>query len=78
MQDVLNQDVLSLTAYMPLAIPDVHWILIAKIDEQEIHQTTEALQMAIYMFILICASIVIILALFFSKSIAGPITKMTI
>ncbi|MEK7991300.1 MAG: response regulator [Thiotrichaceae bacterium] len=78
-QNILNPDnnQRSLVAYIPLAIPNVHWLLIAKIDEAEIRQTINTLQMGIYMFVFICASIVIVLALFFSNSIATPIIKMT-
>ncbi|MCV6638080.1 response regulator [Candidatus Albibeggiatoa sp. nov. NOAA] len=77
-QDMLDyQGKETLAAYMPLTIPDVNWLLIAKMDKKEINEIAETLQMTILTFVLICAAIVVVLALFFSNTIAAPIIQMT-
>ena len=67
----------NLIAYMPLNIPDIHWSLIAKIDEAEAFVTLR--KMLIWMFSIIGIGIIlmVIIAYLFGNSLVKPIQRMT-
>ena len=67
----------TIVAYTPLKISGIRWSLIANIDKVEAEAA--ARQMLIWMFGIICIGVVliIIVALFFSNTLAKPIQTIT-
>jgi len=68
----------ALIAHMPLQLPDVRWSLNAKMDKAEIFATVHSLRLLDIGIVAFCSVIVVILAWFFSKSIARPIQEITV
>jgi methyl-accepting chemotaxis protein len=74
-QDYRNTKVLS--AYRPLHIPDVKWVILAEIDESEALRNVSKLAYRFIIVITIFALISIVIALWVSHLIAQPVQQMT-
>ena len=75
------RDVSVLSAYTPLKIPGLNWVLMSEIDEAEAFAPVAALEndiltVAIILFVII-ASIATAIGIFFANSITKPITKLS-
>jgi methyl-accepting chemotaxis protein len=68
---------LVLAAYRPLEIQNLHWALIAEIDEEEAFQKLTHLLYGLLALMAICGAGVLIVAIPLSNSIAKPIENVT-
>jgi methyl-accepting chemotaxis protein len=62
-----------LSAYTTVDLGDFHWALMAEIDEAEIMQPVNALGIQIFIVGAILALIIIVVSVFFSRSISKPL-----
>jgi methyl-accepting chemotaxis protein len=68
---------LVLSAYCPIALPNLRWILISEIDEEEAFKKLDHLLYGLLVLMLICGIGVLIVAFPLSNSIAKPIQDVT-
>ena len=75
------RDVSVLSAYTPVKIPGLNWVLMSEIDEAEAFESVTVLEnhiltTSIILFVII-ASIATAIGIFFANSITKPITKLS-
>jgi methyl-accepting chemotaxis protein len=73
--DYRGQPVLS--AYRPLGIADVNWIILSEIDESEAFQPATTLRNKILFSLILIVVGSIIIAILFSRNITGPLRSLS-
>ncbi|MDP1801590.1 MAG: SpoIIE family protein phosphatase [Bacteroidota bacterium] len=66
-----------LSAYKPLNIPDMHWVLMSEIDEEEAFEQVTALRNNIIIGFLCLLLMVFAVSYFVSKQITKPLNELT-
>ena len=70
------RDIPVLSAYRPLGIPDVDWVIMSEIDEEEAFRSVNDFGRQALVALLIVATIVIIIAIWFSSRLVRPINRL--
>ncbi len=65
------------SCYDKLDIKGVDWVMLAEVDEEEADQARASVQNMVLILVGICAAIVLVIAVFFSRSISKPLTGMS-
>ena len=71
------RDVPVLSAYRPLRIPDVDWVIMSEIDEKEAFSGVEEFGRQALALFAIVAAIIVIIAIWFSGRLVKPINRLT-
>ncbi len=66
-----------LSAYKPLSIADMHWVLMSEIDEEEAFEQVTALRNNIIVGFLCLLLVVFVVSYFVSKQITKPLNELT-
>jgi anti-anti-sigma regulatory factor/HAMP domain-containing protein len=66
-----------LSSYKPLEIPGVNWVIMSEIDEAEAFAPTQILGRTLLIVSIALLVIIVILAIFFSRSLTRPLETLT-
>jgi len=64
-----------LSAYAPVQFGDVTWAMMAEIDEEEVMQPVHTLRNEIVLVAVVVGILIVVVSIFFARSISGPINK---
>jgi len=71
------REVPVLSAYRPLRIPDVDWVIMSEIDEEEAFRSVNEFGMRALVALLIVAVVITIVAIWFSSRLVRPINELS-
>ena len=67
---------LVLSAYQPLEIEGVNWVIMSEIDEQEAFAAADAFALRAVLTLLIAAVLIVLIAVWFSSRLVRPINRL--